>query len=58
MSLDQQIKEWVQLYNQLKILNEKIKEIREKRHGLNNSIILSNTYLTPIILLKLVGIII
>lgn len=39
MSFDQQIKEWVQLDNQLKILNEKIKEIREKRYGLNNSII-------------------
>lgn len=39
MSFDQQIKEWIQLDNQLKILSEKVKEIREKRHGLNNSII-------------------
>ena len=39
MSFDQQIKEWIQLDNQLKILNEKVKEIREKRHGLNNYII-------------------
>jgi Xaa-Pro aminopeptidase len=38
MSFDQQIKEWVQLDNQLKILNEKVKEVREKRHGLNNTI--------------------
>ena len=39
MSFDQHIKEWVLLDNQLKILNEKVKEVREKRQVINNSII-------------------
>lgn len=39
MGFDEQIKEWVHLDNQLKILNDKVKEIREKKTSLNNSII-------------------
>lgn len=39
MSFEQQIKEWISLDNQLKLLNEKVKEIREKRQVANNFII-------------------
>ena len=39
MNLDQQIKDWVQLDNQLKIWNEKVKELRDKRNLVHNGII-------------------
>jgi hypothetical protein len=39
MNFDQQIKDWVQLDNQLKMLNEKVKEIRDKKNYLHNGII-------------------
>lgn len=39
MNLDQQIKDWVQLDNQLKTLIEKTKELRDKRNLVHNGII-------------------
>ena len=38
MSFEENIKQWVLLDNQLKILNEKVKEIRDKRNSVNESI--------------------
>ena len=38
MSFEENIKQWVLLDNQLKILNEKAKEIREKRNSVNENI--------------------
>uniref|UniRef100_A0A6C0EQS9 Uncharacterized protein n=1 Tax=viral metagenome TaxID=1070528 RepID=A0A6C0EQS9_9ZZZZ len=38
MSFENQIKEWVSIDNQLKNLNEKVKELREKRSSLENNI--------------------
>ena len=38
MSFEENIKQWVLLDNQLKILNEKAKEIREKRNSVNEYI--------------------
>ena len=38
MSFENQIQQWVTLDNQLKIYNEKIKEIREKRNTLTENI--------------------
>ena len=39
MNLDQQIKDWMQLDNQLKLLNEKVKELRDKKNTVHNRII-------------------
>jgi len=39
MNFEQQIKEWVQIDNQLKILNEKTKSLREQKNSLNENII-------------------
>ena len=38
MSFENQIQQWVQLDNQLKQINEKIKELREKRNALEKNI--------------------
>ena len=38
MSFENQIQQWVSLDNQLKIQNEKIKELREKRNTLTENI--------------------
>ena len=38
MSFESQIQQWVSIDNQLKNLNEKIKELREKRSSLTNNI--------------------
>ena len=38
MSFENQIQQWVSLDNQLKQLNEKVKEMREKRNGLEQNI--------------------
>jgi DNA polymerase III gamma/tau subunit len=38
MSFESEIQQWVQLDNQLKQLNEKVKEVREKRRSLENNI--------------------
>jgi hypothetical protein len=38
MSFEQSIQQWVSLDNQLKILNEKTKDLREKRNTLENNI--------------------
>ena len=38
MSFENQIQQWVQLDNQLKQINEKIKELREKRNALEQNI--------------------
>jgi seryl-tRNA synthetase len=38
MSFENQIQQWVSLDNQLKIYNEKIKELREKRNTLTENI--------------------
>jgi len=42
MSFEEKIQQWVSLDNQLKILNEKVREIRDKKTNLGNSI---NTYI-------------
>jgi uncharacterized phage infection (PIP) family protein YhgE len=39
MSFEGQIQQWVQLDNQIKQLNEKIKEIRDKRNTLEQNIV-------------------
>ena len=39
MSFESQIQQWVQLDNQIKQLNEKIREIRDKRNTLEQNII-------------------
>ena len=39
MSFENQIQQWVQLDNQIKQLNEKIREIRDKRNVLEQNII-------------------
>jgi len=38
MSFESQIQQWVLIDNQLKTLNEKTRELREKRHTLTNNI--------------------
>jgi vacuolar-type H+-ATPase subunit H len=38
MSFEENIKQWVLLDNQLKVLNEKTREIREKRSSVNENI--------------------
>jgi hypothetical protein len=38
MSFEQQIQQWVSLDNQMKQLNDKIKELREKKNNLNEDI--------------------
>lgn len=38
MSFEEKIQQWVLLDNQLKILNEKVREIRDKKTNLGNSI--------------------
>lgn len=38
MSFENHVQQWVSLDNQLKIYNEKIKELREKRHALTENI--------------------
>lgn len=38
MSFENQIQQWVQLDNQLKIINDRAKELREKRNDLENTI--------------------
>jgi len=38
MSFDQQIQSWVQTDNQIRILNEKLKELREKRETLRQNL--------------------
>ena len=38
MNFENQIKEWVSIDNQIKQLNEKTKELREKRDSLENNI--------------------
>ena len=38
MSFENQIQQWVQIDNQLKQLNEKVKDLREKRNTLENNI--------------------
>jgi hypothetical protein len=38
MSFENQIQTWVQLDNQLKLLNEKAKEIREKKNSINEQL--------------------
>jgi hypothetical protein len=38
MSFELQIKEWIHLDNELKNMNEKVKQIREKKTSLNNNI--------------------
>jgi len=42
MSFEEKIQQWVSLDNQLKIMNEKVREIRDKKTNLGNSI---NTYI-------------
>lgn len=39
MNFETQIKEWVQIDNQLKLLNDKTKSLREQRSKLNENII-------------------
>lgn len=39
MNFEEQIKEWVYIDNQLKILNDKIKSLREQKSKLNENII-------------------
>jgi hypothetical protein len=38
MSFENQIQQWVSLDNQLKQLNEKVKDLRDKRHNLEENI--------------------
>lgn len=38
MNFENQIQQWVAIDNQLKILNEKVKDLREKRHQLTENI--------------------
>jgi hypothetical protein len=38
MSFENQIQQWVQIDNQLKILNDRAKELREKRNNLEGTI--------------------
>ena len=38
MDVENQIKQWIVVYNQLKQYNEKIKELREKRNILEQNI--------------------
>lgn len=38
MSFENQIQQWVAIDNQLKILNEKVKDLRDKRHQLSENI--------------------
>ena len=42
MIFEEKIQQWVSLDNQLKILNEKVREIRDKKTNVGNSI---NTYI-------------
>jgi len=38
MSFEQQVQQWVHLDNQIKTLNEKLKELRENKHVLTESL--------------------
>jgi seryl-tRNA synthetase len=38
MSFEQQIQQWVQIDNQLKIFNEKLKELRDKKNSISQQI--------------------
>jgi len=38
MSFEQQIQQWVSIDNQILILNEKLRELREKKHDLSENI--------------------
>ena len=38
MSFEQQIQQWVQIDNQLKSFNEKIKELRDKKNSISEQI--------------------
>jgi len=38
MSFEQQIQQWVSIDNQMKILNDKIKELRDKKHLISEQI--------------------
>lgn len=38
MSFEQQIQQWVTIDNQMKLLNDKIKELREKKNNLSENI--------------------
>jgi len=38
MSFDNQIQQWVSIDNQIKLLNEKMKDLRNKKNELSNNI--------------------
>lgn len=38
MSFEQNIQQWVSIDNQIRTLNDKLKELREKKHGLTENI--------------------
>ena len=38
MSFEQQIQQWVAIDNQMKILNDKLKELRDKKHTISEEI--------------------
>jgi hypothetical protein len=38
MSFERQVQEWVSIDNQLKILNDKVRDLREKKNNLCNSL--------------------
>lgn len=38
MSFEEKVQKWVSLDNQIKILNDKLKQLRENKHDLNNEI--------------------
>lgn len=38
MSFEQQIQQWVTIDNQMKILNDKMKELRDKKHNISEQI--------------------
>ena len=38
MSFEKQVQDWVSIDNQLKILNDKVKELRDKRNGLTTNL--------------------
>jgi hypothetical protein len=39
MSFEQQVQQWVQLDNQIKTLNEKLKTLRENKHNVTESLV-------------------
>jgi len=38
MSFEQKIQQWVSVDNQIRVLNEKMKELRDKKNNLNNEL--------------------